>query len=306
MGPRLGAALWNNDTASLGRRAAELERLGFVSLTVGDHLGYLSPLPACAVLARATTQARIGPLVLCNDFRHPAVLAHEAAALADLSDGRFELGLGAGYNRREYERAGIPFASRETRIARLSESAAIVRQLLDGETVDLEGEHYRVEGLRLAAPTQRVPILIGGNSPELHEVAARHADVVALAGSTRSSVPGTSDYSALAVERQVARIRELAPRAVELHVLVQWHEVTNDRRAARRRAAAALEVSEDVVLDSPYALIGSHEEIEGALRGWYEHLGLSRFTVFADRPDLQPADVLAPVLERLEAESGRG
>ncbi|HWN22470.1 MAG TPA: LLM class flavin-dependent oxidoreductase, partial [Gaiellaceae bacterium] len=76
-------------------RAAMLEELGFGSFSVGDHLGHYPPLTACAVIAQATQTARLGPLVLNNDFRHPAVLAREAVALADLSGGRFELGLGA-------------------------------------------------------------------------------------------------------------------------------------------------------------------------------------------------------------------
>lgn len=300
MGPALGAALWNRDSTSLRRRAVELEALGFESLTVGDHLGYLSPLPACAVIAEATRRVKLGPLVLNNDFRHPAVLAHEVAALADLSDGRFELGLGAGYNRREYVRSGIPFEPRGTRIERLGEAAAILRELLAGETVTFAGDHFDLDELRLPPLAHRVPILIGGNSPELHAVAARHADVVALAGSPRSGAPGTSDYAAESVARQVARIRELVgERAVEIHVLVQWHEVTDARRAAARRAGASLEVSEDVALDSPYALLGTPTEIAASLHEWRERLGITRFTVFADRPELQPADAMEPVLELL-------
>lgn len=242
--------------------------------------------------------------MLNNDFRHPAVLAHEAAALAELSDGRFELGLGAGYNRHEYRRSGIPFERRTTRIARLAEAAAILRPLLAGETVSFDGDHYRVRDLRLPEPVRPTPILIGGNSPELLAVAAAHADVATLAGSPKSSGPGSSDYAREAVERQVRTIRELSagrPVAIQLHVLVQWHEVTDDRGAAAERAAAALEVSPEVALDSPYALIGTVDEIATAIRGWHTTLGIARFTVFADRPDLQSADELAPVLELLEA-----
>jgi probable F420-dependent oxidoreductase len=301
MGPTLGAHLWNSDVASLRARAAEVESLGFVSITVGDHLGYFPPpLTACAIVAEATSEVRIGPLVLNNDFRHPVVLAQEAAALADLSGGRFELGLGAGYNRREYERSGIVFSPRSVRIARLAESAQILRRLFAGETVDFEGEHYRVEGQALPPQNHDVPILLGGNSPQLHAVAAAHADIVGLAGSAASRNGSGSDYALSAVERQVARIRELAaPRAPEIHALVQWHEVTGDREAAAERAAHGMEAPLEVVPSSPYALLGTPEEIAAQLRDHHDRLGITRWTIFADRPDLQPAESLVPILKLL-------
>jgi probable F420-dependent oxidoreductase len=241
---------------------------------------------------------RVGPLVLNNDFRHPVVVAREAAALADFSAGRFELGIGAGYARGEYERAGIEFAPRRVRVARLAESARILRGLLAGETVNFDGDHYVVRGESLPPVPHRVPILVGGNSREVHAVAAEHADIVGLAGSPRSRA-GTSDYASAALERQHAQLRQLAGERfaqLELHVLVQWHELTSDREAAAARAAPALEVPPDVVLESPYVLIGTAEEIAAQLREHCERFGLTRWTVFADRPDLQPAEALEPVL----------
>ncbi len=84
-----------------------------------------------------------------------------------------------------------------------------------------------------------------------------------------------------------------------MHVLVQWHEVTSDRRPAAERAARALEVSADVALDSPYALLGTPDEIATQVREHHDRFGITRWTVFADRPDLQPAEALAPVRELL-------
>jgi probable F420-dependent oxidoreductase len=300
--PTLGAHLWNSDAASLRERAAQVETLGFASITVGDHLGYLAPLTACAIIAEATSSARLGPLVLNNDFRHPVVLAHEAAALADLSGGRFELGLGAGYARREYERAGIDFSPHSRRTSRLEESARILRALFAGETVDFEGEHYQLCGQSVTPQNHRVPLLVGGNSPEVHAVAAQHGDIVGLAGSPRSRDGTSSDYAFAAVDRQVARLREVAgPRfsQLEIHVLVQWHEVTDNRRAAAERAAAAMSVPLDVALDSPYALIGAPAEIATQLREDHDRFGITRWTVFADRPEAQPAEALVPVMELL-------
>ena len=305
MRPTLGVQLWERDAGALRAKAAEVESLGFASITVGDHLHVraIAPLTACAIVAGATTRVQIGPLVLNNDLRHPVVLAHEAAALADLSGGRFELGLGAGYARGEYERAGIPFAPRTVRVARLAESACILRSLLAGETVDFAGEHYQVRGESLPPREHHVPILIGGNSSDLHAVAAEHADIVGFAGSPRSAAGvDASDYASDALERQRETLRHLAGERYarqQRHVLVQWHELTNDRRAAAERAARPLEVSAEVALDSPYVLLGTANEIATQLREHHARFGITRWTVFGDRPDLQPAETLVPVLELL-------
>jgi probable F420-dependent oxidoreductase len=299
--PELGVQLWERDLRALGTKAARLESLGFASITVGDHLvaAAVAPLTACAVVAAATWRARVGPLVLNNDLRHPVVLAHEAAALAELSGGRFELGLGAGFARREYERAGLPFDT-------AAESACILRGLLAGDTVDFAGEHYVVRGESLRPPAP-VPILIGGNSPHVHAAAAEHADIVGLVGFSPSrggAASDTSDFSTAALARQLVRLRELAgPRfsRLELHALVQWHEVTHDRRGAAERAAPSLEVPVDVALDSPYVLLGTPDEIAAQLRDHHRRFGITRWTVFGDRPDLAPAETLVPLLELLAA-----
>lgn len=309
--PAIGVQLWERDPRSLRTKAASVESLGFASITVGDHLvpSAIGPLTACAIVAAATERVRFGPLVLNNDFRHPVVLAREAAALADLSGGRFELGLGAGFARREYERAGIPFASPTVRAARLAESARILRGLLAGDTATFAGEHYAVRGESLTPPPA-VPILIGGNSSAVHAAAAEHADIVGLVGlSPRRGGAGieTSHFSTSGLERQLARLRALAgPRFsdLELHALVQWHEVTDDRRAAAERAAPELEVSAEVALDSPYVLLGTAQEIANQLHEQHARFGITRWTVFGDRPDLQPAETLVPVLELLAGEPG--
>lgn len=297
MGPTLGAHLWNRDAAALRRRAIDVEELGYASVTVGDHLGYFPPLTACAIVAETTSRVQLGPLVLNNDFRHPVVLAHEIAALADLSGGRLELGIGAGYARREYQRAGMRFASRAERIARLDESVQILRGLLAGETVTFDGEHYSVHEQSLPSPSRhRVPILVGGNSESLHATAARHADILGLAGSAKSSVAGACDYARSSLERQTG---SLGNHKLRLHVLSQWHAVTDDRATAAEEAARVMGVSPAIVLDSPYVLIGTPEEIATQVDRDHAELGVERWTIFADRPGHQPAEALAPVLELL-------
>jgi probable F420-dependent oxidoreductase len=303
----LGAVLWGRSADAFRERASALEQVGFGSFSVGDHLGHYPPLTACAVVAAATEKARVGPLVLNNDFREPSVLAREAAALADLSGGRFELGLGAGYARREYEWAGIAYEPAAIRIARLAEAAHILSRLFAGEQVTFEGEHYSTAGDSLQGlPLQhRVRLLIGGNSPALLAVAARYADIVNFAGLSSirgGTVEDMTDFSADALERQVHSLAA-APREVagdlERHVLVQWHEVTDDRQGAAERAATHIGVPVEVILDSPYVVIGSVDEIAAQLHSHADRFGIVRWTIFADHPELQPGEAFAPVITAL-------
>jgi probable F420-dependent oxidoreductase len=287
--------------------ASRAEELGYSTLCLPDHLtDRLAPLPALAAAAAATTRLRVGSLVLNNDLRHPVLLAREAATLDMLSDGRFELGLGAGYMRSEYEQAGLPFARGGVRVERLAEAVEIVQRLFAGEVVTFTGRHYRVTGHTIhPRPIQRPrpPILIGGNGPRLLTLAARQADIAALSGITfagggeRRQMSG---FTAAGVDERVALIRTAAgPRVeqLELSALVQQVIVTADRRAAaeglaQRWAALGLTVAD--VLDSPFVLLGSVDEIVAQLRERRARWGLSYYVVF--RPAL---DALAPIVERL-------
>jgi probable F420-dependent oxidoreductase len=301
----LGAVLWARTAREFASRAADLEEVGFRSFSVGDHLGQFPPLTACAAIVVATETAQVGPLVLNNDFRHPSVLAREAGALADLSNGRFELGLGAGYARQEYKRAGIPYDRAQIRIERLAEAVRILRGLLAGETVSFTGEHYRVQDDSLRGLQHRVPLLIGGNSPALHVVAARYADIINFVGLSPirgGTVEDMSHFTTTALDTQIRALADVGREidgALERHVLVQWHEVTTEREVAAQRAAKALDVSPEIVLDSPYVLVGTPDEIADQLRRHHERFGITRWTIFADRTDLQPADTLTPVVRLL-------
>ena len=136
--------------------ARRVEELGYATLLVVDRMGAgLAPFTALAVAAEATTSLRVGTFVFCNDFRHPAVLAKEAATLDLLSEGRFELGLGAGVGPSDYNQMGIPFESAGTRVSRLEESLQIIKQLFTEEIVNFSGKYYtinRVERCAQASP----------------------------------------------------------------------------------------------------------------------------------------------------------
>ena len=287
-------------------KACRVEALGYSVLLVPDHLAdLLAPFPALAAAAAATTRLRIGTAVLNNDFRHPVLTAREAATLDVLSDGRFELGLGAGHMQAEYEQAGLAFDPGPARVERLAESVVIIKRLLAGEAVTSAGRHYRVTGHTIhPRPIQRPrpPVFIGGNAPRVLTLAAREADIVGLTGiafRAGGKEPDVSDFRAPIVDERVRLIREMARSrsdALELSVLVQRVIVTEDRRAAAEQLATGrwAALTPDEILASPYALIGTVEEIADDLRARRERWGISY--VMTHEAFI---DALAPVVGRL-------
>ncbi len=172
------------DLADTARRA---EDLGYDVLTLRDHFvaepfgDQLAPMVALASAASVTSTLRSGTMVLANDYRHPVMLAKEAATLDHLSDGRFELGIGAGWLREEYEAAGMPFNAAGIRVGRLEESLRILRSLLDGEKTAFAGEHYRIDGLTVFPhPARRPPLVVGAGSRRMLGIAGRLADTVGI------------------------------------------------------------------------------------------------------------------------------
>lgn len=147
--------------------ARRVEALGYSTLLLPDRttIGSLAPLTALAVAAEATTSLHIGSYVFCNEYRHPVLLAREAATLDLLSEGRFELGLGAGVSSFEFQRMGIPFASAGTRVEHLEETIQIMKQLFTEETVNFTGKHYTISEMKgQLKPIQKphLPLLVAG------------------------------------------------------------------------------------------------------------------------------------------------
>src|SRR5712691_383463 len=186
---RFGVNVWSaRSRAEWVEKARKIEDLGYGVLTVPDHLTDLfAPMPAVLSAAAATRHLRVGTNVLNNDLRHPILVAREAATIDLLTDGRLQLGLGAGSLRSEYDQAGLAFDRGAVRVERLAEAVTIIKGLLHGEQVTFAGRHYRVAGHTIAPlPVQRPhpPILIGGNGPNLLTLAAREADIVGFSGIT--------------------------------------------------------------------------------------------------------------------------
>ena len=286
-------------------KARKAEDLGYSTFLVPDHLAaMLATIPAVMSAAAATKHLRVGTNVLNNDLRHPVLLAREAATMDLLTDGRLDLGLGAGYMRIEYEQAGLRFDRGGVRVERLAESIAIIKGLLGGSEVNFTGRHYRVTGHQIhPLPVQRPhpPIVVGGNGPRLLALAAKEADIVNFTGITFTrggTAPDMSGWRAAAIDERMRVVRDAAGERFDRLVLSAQVQrvIVSDRR---REAAAELQqswkqLSVDEILEAPYALIGSVDEMVESLHARRERWGLSYFVTFE-----QFLETLAPVVAKL-------
>ena len=203
-----------SDARSWTERVRSAEDLGFFSISVPDHLGptlpQLAPLVALAHAAAITSRIRLAMTVLDNDFRHPVMLAKEIATLDLLSEGRVDLGMGAGWHEDDYTKTGVAtWDAAGTRVSRLWESIAVLDQLLTGDEVTFDGEFYRVDAFRsFPMPVQpRIPLMIGGGGRRMLTLAAGRADII----STIVMLRGGADKRREAFEEQLRWIADATP-----------------------------------------------------------------------------------------------
>jgi alkanesulfonate monooxygenase SsuD/methylene tetrahydromethanopterin reductase-like flavin-dependent oxidoreductase (luciferase family) len=166
-------------------RAVAAEAAGFDGIALMDHLApplaedqpMFEAMVTATWLAARTERLKVGHLVLCDSFRHPAVLARQAVTIDHASGGRFELGIGWGSVPTEYDVFGIGSLEAKVRVARLRETLEVIRLLWSGETVSYEGEHHVLRDARQQpVPLGRIPIVIGGAGPATRRLVAEHAD----------------------------------------------------------------------------------------------------------------------------------
>jgi probable F420-dependent oxidoreductase len=285
--------------------ARKVEDLGYSTLTVADHLDdQLATTPALMAAADATDSLRVGALVWCNDYHHPVVLAKEMATLDLLTEGRLELGLGAGWMVADYEGAGIPFDRAGVRVDRLTEAVEVIDRLLTSDRpVHHEGEHYRLAGqVGSPRPVQRPrpPLLIGGGGRRVLELAARRAEIVGLNIDLRSGrIDETAGPTATAdaTDEKLAWIREAAGDRfgqLELQVRIHLATITDDRRAVAEAVGPLLGLTPEQAMASPHALAGTVDEIVEQLEERRERFGISYIGISADA-----VDAMAPVVARL-------
>lgn len=277
-----------------GARAAE--ELGYATFLIRDHLRpdffgpQFAPFTALMAAAMATSTLRVGTLVIDNDFRHPAVLAKEVATLDLLSEGRVELGLGAGWLEVEYAAAGLPFDPAGVRISRLEEAIPILKGLFGDGAVSATGSHYTVrelEGYPKPAQRPHPPLMIGAAARRMLRIAGREADIVSIM--TASVVTGSLVVDPAArhwerVREQIDWIREGAGERfdrIELSTGIDL-TITDDRRGETERYIARqgwAGCTPEDVWAMPNVFIGSAAEIADTMRMWRERLDLSYFVI---------------------------
>jgi len=298
---RFGALTTGGTDASRGRwpdHARKIEASGFDTLLVADHfLNETVCTPRLAAAAIATTALRLGSYVYDNDFRHPVLLAREAAEIDVLSGGRMELGIGAGWAKSEYDAVGITFDDGPTRVSRYEEAVGIIRALHCGETVTHHGRFYDLDACDLLIqPVQDpIPLLLGGGGPRMTRFAGARADIV---GFVPRSLPDggldPTEFSVAAFDEKItlleAAVGDRPDGGPERSVLIFEHA----------RTADALPRGEDAwtdpewYRDSPYALIGEPAEMIELLLERRERWGLSYIVCWEE-----DADALAPVVAAL-------
>ena len=284
--------------------ARGVERLGYSSLTMPDHFGdQLAPVPALMSAADATDRLRVGALVWDNDYKHPVVLAKELATLDVLSEGRVEIGLGAGWMRTDYDLAGMTYDTPGVRVDRFVEGLAIIKGCFADGAFSYAGSHYTITELDgTPKPTQRPwpPILIGGGGKRVLSIAAREADIVGINGTMAG---GAVDAEALAsmtadaVDTKVGIVRAAAGErmaSIEINVRAFFVAVTDSRQATAEAIAKSLSFSAADVLDTPFALIGTPAQIAEDLQLRRDRWGFSYIIVGAE-----DAESFAPVVAEL-------
>ena len=285
------------DARALVAEARRAEAIGIDVLVRSDHvLEQHAPLPVLATVAAATERVRLGTFVLNVDLRHPAVLAQELASLDVLSGGRLEIGMGAGWNRPEYDALGLPYDPLPTRVARLAEAVAVLKGCLGPGPFSFAGEHYRVtghDGHPKPVQEPHPPLFLGGGGRRSLTLAAREADIVGLAprpGDPRS-------YTAAGTDEKVAWVREAAGDRfadLELNAYPSGGPVvvTDDARSVAAERARRMGLTVTEVLESPHVFIGSVAGLAEKCRELRERYGIT--SIMLDDPV-----AAAGVIERL-------
>ncbi|MDQ3147304.1 MAG: LLM class F420-dependent oxidoreductase [Actinomycetota bacterium] len=300
-GVQLSTAPDGRAWASLARRA---EELGYSSVFVPDHFGdQLAPVPAIMAAADATSTLRVGALVWDNDYKHPVVLAKEAATIDVLSGGRLELGIGAGWMRTDYDAAGMDYDSPGTRIARMEEAITVIKGLLGDGPVGFSGTHYTITGLEgLPKPVQRPrpPILVGGGGRKVLTVAGREADIVGINVNLKAGEIGPDagpNATAEATAEKIGWVREAAGDRfdeIELNVAMFFVVITDDREGTAAAMASGFNVTPEEVLQVPHALVGTVDQACEELERRRAEFGFTYIVV--NEPGFE---ALAPVVARL-------
>ncbi|HXW84185.1 MAG TPA: LLM class flavin-dependent oxidoreductase [Candidatus Binataceae bacterium] len=299
--------------------AQSAEGLGFDVLFFPDHIVNEGPerqvdpralsfdhLAMAALVAEATSKIRIGHLVLCNLFRHPAITAQSLMTLDHISGGRLIAGLGSGWTETEFQMTGIPFPPIAERLRMLDEALTIIKSLWTNERTTFDGEFYKLrDAILWPKPLQeRVPIILGGGGRGLLRIAAKHADilnVISPAGKlgkiSLGNVKRMNDEvfsEAIRFTHDEARKYGRRPDSIRISNALFVVNITESREATRKTVemmAPMFGLTPEAAAHMPMALIGTPEECVVELNRRAKAWGVSQFIfsggVGGDEPQLR-------------------
>lgn len=281
-----------------------VEDAGYSTLFVPDHFNEgLGPIAAMATAAAASTELRIGSLVLAADYRHPVVLARELATIDLLSEGRLELGIGAGWKKEDYVVAGIPMDPPKVRVDRMIEAVAVLQGLFAPGPFSFAGEHFTVTELDGSPKPYRPegpPLLIGAGAPRMLRYAGAHADIVGVNPSIHSGeidAAAARDAQVDRIDAKVGWVREGAGDRfddLELNAWLAVANVTDDAAATAELLAPAFEADPVALLDSPMVMLGTIDELAEQVLARRERWGYSYHVIPGDS-----AVEFAPLVARM-------
>jgi probable F420-dependent oxidoreductase len=296
-------------------RLARIEDMGFATVALADHFteGYESEPFVTLTAAAASTAMRVQTAVLGVDYRHPVLVHRMAATLDVISEGRLELGLGAGWMRAEYAAAGLDYDRPGVRIDRLSETVAILKGLFSGQPLTFKGEHYLIDGLvGVPRSVQRPhpPLLVGGGGSRVLHLAGREADIAGINANLGAGDDGRHSVLDVGWESMAEKVRWVNeggrdagrdPDTIELS-MAQWLLCVDESRTATdgliAKMAGRLDVDADWLEAAPGVLVGSVARCVDKLEELRQRLGISYIQIHAG-PHQVDLDAVAPVIEQL-------
>ena len=300
---------------------SKTEGLGYSTFFLADHVlsagpalestfhppQMLAAVPAIAMALEQTSTLRVGCRVFCNDYRHPVVLAKEAATMDYLSEGRLEFGIGAGWIGAEYQAIGLPFDEFPERFSRFAEFVHAYKEFMSGEALEIAGQSINWSGFHgtpTPAQTPHPPLMIGGGSKKILTFAGEQADIVSLNFNNRAGMLGPDGMNsglAGATAKKIDWIRQGAGARfadIELEIGAYNTIITDHQQATAAAIGEALGMSAQDILDHPHCLIGSIDYICEELQRRREKYGISYIAVLDDGEN-NMVESFAPVVERL-------
>lgn len=279
------------------------EDLGFSTIAMPDHFGdQLGPVPALMAVAE-NSNLRVGTLVLDNDYKHPVVRAKELATIDLLSEGRLELGIGAGWMRTDYEQSGIAYDPPSVRVDRFEEALKVLKGAFADGPFSLHGRHYTItnyEGFPKPVQKPHPPILIGAGGKRMLSIAAREADIIGINPNLAAgeiSVEVGKDGTAERADRKIEWVKQAAGDRfddIELNSLVLIGIITDNRLEQAGNFAPMFGLTAEEGLEVPNALVGTVDQICEDLLARRERFHLSYWTLSEGL-----IDSFAPVVEKM-------